>query len=115
MVMPLRPLLTVEEGPDKGRTFSSDAATFKIGRGAQQADFVLSGQDKAVSRVHFAVIRRGDTFLLNNLSTNGTSVNGVRTDMTLLNNNDILKLGLQTVIRFSLEEAPAGEADPHFG
>jgi pSer/pThr/pTyr-binding forkhead associated (FHA) protein len=105
----------VEEGPDKGRTYRSDAVTFKVGRGAQHADFVLSGQDNAVSRAHFAVIRRGDTFLLNNLSANGTSVNGVRTDQALLNNNDLLKIGLQTVIRFSLEEKPEREANPNFG
>lgn len=111
----MRPLLTVEEGPDKGRTFSSDAVTFKVGRSAQHADFALSGQDNAVSRAHFAIIRRGDTFLLNNLSANGTSVNGLRTDQALLKSNDLLKIGLQTVIRFTLENRPEREANPNFG
>ena len=73
------------------------------------------GQDTAVSRAHFAIIRRGDTFLLNNLSANGTSVNGLRTDQALLKSNDLLKIGLQTVIRFTLENRPEREANPNFG
>ncbi|MCK4857998.1 MAG: FHA domain-containing protein [candidate division Zixibacteria bacterium] len=112
--MSLRPVLIVEEGPDKGKNYSSDSVQIKVGRGKAAADFVLSGVDTSVSRVHFAVIRRGDTFVLTNLSANGTTVNGVKTPQALLNDNDLIKIGLLTVIRFRLEDIAAMEANPSY-
>jgi len=69
--MSLMPLLIVEEGPDKGRQFTTEAVQFRVGRGEDKCDFVLSDDDSAISREHFAVIRRGDAFLFTNLSRNG--------------------------------------------
>lgn len=112
--MPMTPLLQVEEGPDKGRQYSTDAVQFRVGRSSEKCDFVLSDEDSAVSREHFAVIRRGDTFLFTNLSRNGSTINGVRADQTLLKNNDLIKIGLSTVIRFTLQETREMSANPSF-
>lgn len=112
--MSLRPLLVIEEGPDKGRQFSTDAVQFRVGRSAERCDFVLSDDDSAISREHFAVIRRGDAFLFTNLSRNGSSINGVKADQMLLKNNDLIKIGMQTVIRFSTQDARDAEANPNF-
>ncbi len=113
--MPVRPVLLVEEGPDRGRRFASDAVQIRVGRSADRCDFILSEEDVAISREHFAIIRRGDTFLFTNLSRNGSTINGVRKDQSLLNNNDLIKIGTQTVIRFSLEDARNPAANPSFG
>lgn len=113
--MPLKPVLVVEEGPDRGRQFSTDAVQFRIGRSSEKCDFVLSDDDTAISREHFAVIRRGDTFLFTNLSRNGSTINGIKADQTLLKNNDLIKVGLQTVIRFALQDSRDMEANPNFG
>ena len=106
--------MTVEEGPDTGRKFESDAVELKIGRGTDM-DFALSGRDKWVSRRHFAIIRRGDTFLMTNLSDNKTTVNGILTEQILLNDNDLIKIGSETVIRFRLQEVSDREANPSLG
>lgn len=113
--MAVRPLLTVEEGPDRGRQYSTEAVQFRVGRSIEKCDFVLSEEDEAISREHFAVIRRGDTFLFMNLSRNGSSINGVRAEQTLLRSNDLIKVGLQTVIRFSVEDERVSGANPSFG
>lgn len=115
MTMALRPLLIVEEGPDRGRQFSSEAVQFRVGRSGDRCDFVLSDEDAAISREHFAVIRRGDTFLFMNLSRNGSTINGVRSEQTLLRSNDLIKVGLQTVIRFTVEDERIPGANPSFG
>lgn len=112
--MPLKPLLTVEEGPDKGRQFTTDAVQFRVGRD-EKCEFVLSEEDPTISRPHFAVIRRGDTFLFNNLSRNGSTINGVKAEQTLLRDNDLIKIGMQTVIRFTLREKRDMEVNPSFG
>ena len=113
--MSLKPLLIVEEGPDKGRQFATEAVQFRIGRDEDTCDFVLSDVDSAISREHFAVIRRGDAFLFNNLSQNGSTINGVKTEQTLLKDNDLIRVGLQTVIRFSLQEQRDSNVNPNFG
>jgi predicted component of type VI protein secretion system len=112
--MSLQPLLFVEEGPDKGRQFSTEGVQFRIGRG-EKCDFILSEEDSAISREHFAIVRRGDAFLFINLSRNGSSINGVKAEQTLLKDNDLVKVGLQTVIRFSLQERPDLEVNPNIG
>ena len=113
--MPLKPLLVVEEGPDRGRQFSTDAVQFRVGRSSEKCDFILSDDDTAISREHFAVIRRGDAFLFTNLSRNGSTINCVKADQTLLKNNDLIKVGLQTVIRFAVADSRDIEANPSFG
>jgi predicted component of type VI protein secretion system len=113
--MPLKPLLSVEEGPDKGRQFTTDAVQFRIGRSEDKCDFVLSDDDVAISREHFAVIRRGDAFLFTNLSRNGSTINGVKAEQTLLKDNDLIRVGLQTVIRFSIKDQPDFRVNPSVG
>jgi predicted component of type VI protein secretion system len=109
------PLLIVEEGPDKGRQFATEAVQFRIGRDEDKCDFVLSDEDSAISREHFAIIRRGDSFLFTNLSRNGSTINGVKAEQTLLKDNDLIRVGLQTVIRFSLREQRDSNVNPNFG
>ena len=113
--MPLKPLFTVEEGPDKGRQFSPEGVQFRVGRNPDRCDFVLSDDDSAISREHFAIIRKGDVFLFNNLSRNGSTINGVKQEQTLLKNNDLIKIGLQTVIRFTLQDSRSSGVNPSFG
>jgi len=116
--MSLKPLLIVEEGPDKGRQFTTEAVQFRVGRDEDTCDFVFSdvdSSDSGISREHFAVIRRGDAFLFNNLSRNGSTINGVKTEQTLLKDNDLIRVGQQTVIRFSLQEQRDSNVNPNFG
>jgi len=113
--MPIRPLFKVEEGPDKGRQFATDAVQFRCGRSPEKCDFVLSDADEAVSREHFAVIRRGDTFIFMNLSRNGSTINGVKAEQALLKDNDLIRIGLQTVIRFAIEDSRDLSVNPSFG
>jgi predicted component of type VI protein secretion system len=113
--MSLKPLLTIEEGPDKGRQFTTDAVQFRVGRSEEKCDFVLSEDDSAISREHFAVIRRGDTFLFTNLSRNGSTINGVKAEQTLLKDNDLIRIGLQTVIRFCLQDQRDFRVNPNVG
>jgi predicted component of type VI protein secretion system len=110
--MPLLPYLQIEEGPDTGLNFTTESLQFKVGRG-RQSDFRLSGQDPAVSRTHFNVDRRGDNFILTNLSPNKTSVNGVVQDQALLKDNDLIKIGYHTVLRFNLRDQADLEANPN--
>lgn len=113
--MSLKPLLTVEEGPDKGRQYTTDTVQFRVGRSEEKCDFILSEEDAAISREHFAVIRRGDTFLFTNLSRNGSTINGVKAEQTLLKDNDLIRVGLQTVIRFSLQDQRDFRVNPSVG
>ncbi len=113
--MSLKPLLIVEEGPDKGRQFTTDAVQIRVGRSEEKCDFILSDEDSAISREHFAVIRRGDTFLFSNLSRNGSTINGVKAEQSLLKDNDLIRVGLRTVIRFTLKEEKDFRVNPNVG
>jgi EAL domain-containing protein (putative c-di-GMP-specific phosphodiesterase class I) len=65
-----------------------DRVPFRIGR-SNRADFVVSSQQ--VSKEHAEIIRSNDQYYLRDLSsTNGTFVNGLRVEHTLLSHDDII-------------------------
>ena len=69
-------MLSVEAGPDRGRTFELDKAVVRIGSG-DQAEVRLT--DRAVSRLHCELTIDGATLRLRDLgSKNGTWVGKVR-------------------------------------
>lgn len=47
-----------------------------VGRDTKECDLVLDPLDLSASRIHLAMEKRGDAFYLENLSKNGTAVNG---------------------------------------
>jgi len=74
-----------------------------VGRGSS-ADVVVD--DPALSRLHFAIEREGQDFLLKDLqSQNGTWVDGRRADLTKLHHHDCILAG-RTVFLFK-ETAPS--------
>lgn len=111
--------LTCVAGVDRGRVYPLPFARLAIGR-AEDADVRLG--DRAVSRQHARLERRGDALVLRALSTmNGLYVNGrlVRREQALVA-GDLIELG-HTQLRFAApacaESAPAtpppeGHASP---
>lgn len=99
-VMAIRPergaWLYVCDGPQAGRDFRLGART-TIGRNPMECDVILS--DKKVSEKHARIQREGDEFVIYDLaSTNGTYVNGRRTQKRILGDNDEIKIGETTLI-----------------
>jgi len=102
----LVPTLQVVDGPGVGRWHRfkpGERCSLTVGR-TDEAQFVI--EHATVSRCHarFTWLRMGPEFLmlLEDLeSTNGTSVNGVKTQSTYLKQGDLVALG-DVVIRFQL-------------
>ena len=68
--------LIFTEGAQRGQAIRLNFDKAWFGR-QPSCDFVLQGED--ISRVHFSIERRGEEYVLvDNKSTNGTFVNGVR-------------------------------------
>lgn len=90
---PARPVLTVEEGVDAGKTFVLEAATSTIGRAA---DLAASLTDPDVSRRHADVTVRGDALIVRDLGSKGGTLLGETplgpTD-TIWRSSDALSLG----------------------
>lgn len=98
--------LTCLTGLDVGRTFPLADEKTDIGRGTQ-VDFRL--RDRAVSRAHVRVLRKGAQFTLVDLdSPNGVYLNGHRVQRPEpLAEGDVIELG-KTLLRFqaAVEEPP---------
>ena len=104
--------LTIQEGPDRGRTVEVSGESFTIGRG-DACDLVL--QDDKVSRQHAALksVPHGGVILSDLGSTNGTVVDGRRLEVpVLLHGGEELRVG-DTVLSVSAT-APSqpGSAPP---
>src|SRR5665213_1017784 len=68
-----------------------EAATMSIGRSASQ-DIVLRGS--TVSRQHALIVREGDTYtVVDQSSTHGTFLNGIRVQRAVLAAGDVLQMG----------------------
>jgi hypothetical protein len=96
---------TCVTGYDKGLTFPIASESCSIGR-ADDAQVRL--RDRAVSRHHARLVRRGKRYFLKPLSDmNGTFLNGVRLKGEVpIQSGDVLELG-QTMLRFNgPERAP---------
>ena len=79
------------EGGKTGQTIRLNFERAWFGR-QTTCDYVLEGE--GVSRVHFSIQQRDDDYvLIDNRSTNGTFVNGVRTEMAVLHPGDDIVAG----------------------
>jgi hypothetical protein len=106
----MKVLLRIEEGAEKGREFVFEQPDrFLIGR-AEEAHFRLAEDDPYVSRVHCLLeICPPRVYLRDLLSTNGTYVNGKRSETTCLGDGDRIQLGATTL---SIRVTPSPEPEP---
>jgi hypothetical protein len=101
-----RPMVTMRRSPrivrltersEAPNTVALDRDVVSIGRGSDRA---VCLQDRACSRHHAEIQRRGARFILRDLaSANGTWVNGKRVVETNLEDGDELRIGA-TLFRF---------------
>lgn len=91
----LRLILRVLEGPDAGTTMEIDRPVVTVGRG----DVDLRLTDPSVSSRHFAVeIRRGEAWMRDLGTTNGTRVNGDPSDQMVLHAHDEIQAGRTRIV-----------------
>jgi ABC-type multidrug transport system ATPase subunit/pSer/pThr/pTyr-binding forkhead associated (FHA) protein len=84
--------LTFLSGTREGSSLELGGAVLRIGRGAGAA--VWTPNDPMVSAQHAKVVRLEDAYVVIDLeSTNGTWLNGRRTDRAPLRDGDVLRLG----------------------
>lgn len=108
MPLPLQrsriPCLTVITGPEEGEHVSlEDERPAVIGRGQ---DCRLRLTDGGVSRQHARVFATGGLFFVEDLgSTNGTFVGETRVKLHQLQDNDLVRIGTTTIVRFRLMDA----------
>lgn len=100
LVVNANPILRALSGPGVGRNFPLSATgQTSIGR-SRRNDIVVP--EDAASAQHCRIDREGDSYVLHDLgATNGTFVNGVRTDRAVLQHGDRVKVG-GTVFTVSL-------------
>jgi hypothetical protein len=100
LVVNANPILRALSGPGAGKNFPVSASgQTSIGR-SRSSDIVVP--ENAASAQHCRIDREGDSYVLHDLgSTNGTWVNGARTERAVLQHGDRLKVG-ETVFTVSL-------------
>src|SRR5947208_3535957 len=86
--------LTAVGGTEAALRVSRDGAI--IGR-SQAADVPLA--DASASRQHAGLNRRGDRFEIENLSPNGTLVNGKSISKRVLKDGDVIQIGESTRLK----------------
>jgi len=97
-------MLRIEGPGQKTRVEDLVRDRYTIGRGdpsgAVKADFTIAA-DTALSRAHCRLHKTGPTYAVENLSPNGTSVNGKPIDkIVTLKHRDKVTLGEKTVLEF---------------
>ena len=94
-----------------GEHFPLTEPTLRIGRDPSCAVRIA---DRHASRIHAAITRRGDQYVLHDLSANGTWVNGDRigTQHTLAAGDKIRIAGERFVFMVGGETQPATETPP---
>jgi two-component system, cell cycle response regulator len=107
-----KPCLVQLLGPSLGRKFAIDADEFDIGRDESCA-IVLDLDD--VSRKHCRLaLRKGDVFVFDHGSTNGTFLNGAQIQAeTQLRSGDLIKVGACIFKFLAVDECGAIEAQYH--
>ncbi len=100
LVVNANPILRALSGPGAGKNFPlSPTGQTSIGR--SRRNHIVVPED-AASAQHCRIDREGDSYVLHDLgATNGTWVNGARTDRAVLQHGDRLKVG-ETVFTVSL-------------
>jgi pSer/pThr/pTyr-binding forkhead associated (FHA) protein len=64
-------------GPQEGQVFEAEVGVLTIGRLPGKGGLELKGADSSVSRLHAKIVETDGDIVLENLSPNGTRVNGV--------------------------------------
>jgi serine/threonine-protein kinase len=107
----MRVVLTVLDGPNKGKAFQFEGHdNFLVGR-ANDAHFRLPDDDNNVSRVHFMVeVNPPQCQLLDMRSRNGTYVNEQRVTTAVLKDGDRIRAG-NTTLGVSFQDV-AGVSPP---
>lgn len=100
MVVNANPLLRALSGPGAGKNFPLlPTGITSVGR--SRANTIVVPEEAASAR-HCRIDREGDSYVMHDLgSTNGTWVNGIRTERSILQHGDKLKIG-ETVFLVSL-------------
>lgn len=100
MVVNANPILRALSGPGAGKNFPL-AASGPTSLGRSRRNDIVVPED-AASAQHCRIDREGDSYVLYDLgATNGTWVNGARTERAVLGHGDRLKVG-ETVFTVSL-------------
>jgi hypothetical protein len=98
--------LKIISGPENGQEFACPGADTFLGR-SQRCTVRLTSA--SVSYEHAVVSRQGDDYYIENLSANGTFVNGERiARKTRLHMKDRIRLGADTTARVTALPAAAG-------
>lgn len=97
--------LRIIDGADRGHCYRDLKPPVTIGR---EEGNVIQLNDDRVSRFHLKIQEDRDRLVLTDLaSTNGTLVNGEKTDLRILRYGDLITIG-RTMIRFGSPEEIAG-------
>lgn len=94
--------LEVISGPDKGRSIELRRMITLIGR-APGCDVVLG--DQSTSREHGQIEQSPAGWVYTNFSDNGTWINRKQVDRKTLADGDMIAVGRQTRMRFTIEDA----------
>ncbi|MBI4864418.1 MAG: sigma 54-dependent Fis family transcriptional regulator [Candidatus Riflebacteria bacterium] len=87
--------ITVLDGPDRDRVFRMHGSVLRVGKG-QENEVVLT--DQTISRAHLVIEERQGRYLVRDLgSTNGTTINGLRTAEACIDAEAILVIGSTTL------------------
>jgi transcriptional regulator with GAF, ATPase, and Fis domain len=97
--------IRILDGPDKGSVFQLTEEVTTLGR---HRDNTIMLRDKAASRFHAQISRRGDRYYVRDReSTHGTYVNKVRRDEEApLRDNDVVHVGNTDLVFIADESAP---------
>ena len=86
--------ITFTGGLLKGRIFDFEVGRVPIGRAPGEGGLELKGADASVSRLHAELVEDGGDILLNNRSSNGTTVDGKMVlDSTQLESGALIEIG----------------------
>lgn len=100
LVVNADPTLRALSGPGAGKNFALSASG-RTSIGRSRSNDIVAPED-AASAQHCRIDREGDSYVLHDLgSTNGTWLNGARTERAVLQHGDRLKVG-ETVFTVSL-------------
>jgi tetratricopeptide (TPR) repeat protein len=98
-------------GPEKGQSLRVAPSVTVIGRDAS-CDLAMA--ETTISRQHARIERRGEQWILKNLSPNGTLVNKKPIEEEVLADGDEIRLGAKTRLRFVIETVIQASTRPQF-
>ncbi|HCS54450.1 FHA domain-containing protein [Rubinisphaera sp.] len=94
--------LQVIQGLERGQTYSDIRVPITIGR---EEDNAIQLNDERISRCHVKIQQDGERIILTDLqSTNGSRVNGLPVQMTVLRPGDLITIGRCVLLYGSQEE-----------